>query len=282
MTPEQDAETTAAAIRADPVVFPLLNAMTSDADFQAGWRSLDVPAFSEQLQTATGHLQQYLSYHLRESRLWAIKIGTGSLPAGLEDGLKQAVAPAREHYKNAFAAMDACLTQVEQSQFKGLADTHVAALAKRCMFDTSTIFGRAAAGYFQKAGFSTDQVAEFTRQYAPIGCDFIGVLGHGDISNLRPVYQDGVNAQVEIMNHTEQNGLDFIRGSGGPPAWAVTAAAILAYFGIAISAWVIVATIAAIAVTLAALCGIFWNSLPAWAKTGCAALASLGIIAFTI
>lgn len=67
----------ALAIEADPVVSPLLAALTSDPGFQAGWQSIDVPAFSQQPETATGHLRQYLSYHLRESRLWAIKIGRG-------------------------------------------------------------------------------------------------------------------------------------------------------------------------------------------------------------
>ncbi len=282
MTPEQDPQTTAAAIEADPVVGPLLNALTSDPGFQTGWQSLDVPAFAQQLQTASGHLQQYVSYHLRESRLWTIKIGTGSLSPSLEDGLKQATAPARDHITSGFAALDACLTQVEQPQFKPLVNSHIAALAKRCTFDTSTIFGRTASGYFRQLGFSSDQVAEFQRQYAPIGCDFIGVLGRGDVSNLRPVYQQGLNAQVQIMNHTEQNGLDYIRGAGGPPAWAVTASAILALFGIAISAWALLAVIAAVAVTLGLLCGVFWNSLPGWARAGCSSLASIGLIAIAL
>jgi hypothetical protein len=282
MTPDQTAQTTAAAIEADPVVGPLLNALTSDPAFQAGWQSLDVPAFAQQLATATGHLQQYTSYHLRESRLWTIKIGTGSLPAGLEDGLKQSVGPARDHFTSGFGALDACLAQVEQSQFKPLVDSHVAALAKRCTFDEGTIFGRTASAYFQRVGFSADQVAEFKRQFAPVGYDFIGVLGHGDASNLRPLVQQGVAAQVDIMNYTEQNGLGYIRGAGGPPAWAVTAASILALFGISMSAWVVLAVIASIAITLAILCAVFWNSLPGWARAGCSMLASLGIIAIAL
>jgi hypothetical protein len=282
MTPEHDAQTMALAIEADPVVSPLLTALTTDPGFQAGWQSLDVPGFSQQLETATGHLQQYLSYHRRESRLWAIKIGRGGLPAGLEDGLRQSVQPARDHFTSGFAALDACLTRIEQSQFKPLVDTHVAALAKRCTFDTGNIVGRSAAGYFQKVGFSADQVAEFKRQYAPIGCDFIGILAQGDVSNLRPVFQRGVDAQVEVMNYTEQHGLDYIRGAGGPPGWAVAASGILALFGIAISAWAVLAVIAVVAVTLAVLCAVFWNSLPGWARAGCSLLASAGIISLAL
>ena len=282
MTPDQDAQTTALAIQADPVVYPLLNALTSDAVFQAGWQSLDVPAFTQALGSATSHLQQYLSFHTRESRLWAIRIGKGSLPAGLEDGLKQSVPAARDHYVSGFADLGTCLTHVEQSQFKPLVNSHVAALAKRCTFDDSTIFGRTASAYFQRTGFSADQVAEFKRQFAPIGYDFIGILGQGDVSNLRPVSEQGVNAQVEIMNYTQQNGLGYIRGAGGPPAWAVAASEILALFGISIAAWAILAVIAAIAVTLAILCAVFWNSLPTWARAGCSLLASAGIISLAL
>lgn len=279
MTPDQQAQTTALAIESDPVVAPLLNALTSDPGFQAAWQSLDVPAFTRHLETATGHLQQYVSYHQRETRLWAIKVGKGSLPAELEDGLKQSVAPARAHFRNGFAALNSCLDQVERSQFKALVNTHVAAMGKRCTFDEGNIFGRTASGYFQRVGFSADQVAEFKRQYAPIGYDFIGVLGQGNVSNLRQISQQGVDAHVEIMNYTEQHGLDYLRGAGGPPAWAVTASEILALFGIGISAWAILAVIATVAVTLAIICSVFWNSLPGWAQAGCGLLASAGIIA---
>jgi hypothetical protein len=281
MNAEQDAASVATAIEADPVVSPLLRALTTDPAFEAGWQSLDVPAFVQHLGNATDHLRQYVSFHLRETRLWNIKIGTGSLDRGLEAGLRAGVPAARDHFTRGFAELDACLAQVEQSQFKGLVNTHVAGLSSRCTFDPGNVFGRTATGYFQRVGFSADQVAEFKRQYAPIGYDFIGVLGKGDVSGVRPVAAQGVNAHIEIMNHTEQHGLDFIRGGGGPPAWAVTASEILALFGISISAWAILAVIAAVAVTLAFLCWVLWNQLPAWARAGCVALASAGIIAWT-
>jgi hypothetical protein len=281
MNPDQDAASIAAAIQADPAVGPLFRALTTSSDFTTGWQSLDVPAFAQHLGSATDHLTQYLSFHQRETRLWNIKVGTGSLPPGLEDGLKQGVPAARDHFTQGFAALDGCLAQVEQSQFKSLVNTHVAVLGKQCAFDTGNVFGRTAAGYFQRVGFSAQQVTEFKRQFAPIGYDFIGVLGRGDVSGVRPVSAQGVSAHIQIMNHTEQHGLDYIRGAGGPPAWAVTASEILALFGISISAWVILAVIATIAVTLAFLCWAFWNQLPDWARAGCVALASLGLISWT-
>ena len=89
MHPEQDAQSIAAAIEADPVVSPLLHALTGDSGFDAAWQSIDVAAFVQHLSGATDHLNQYVSFHQRENRLWSIKIGKGSLPPGVEDGLKQ-------------------------------------------------------------------------------------------------------------------------------------------------------------------------------------------------
>jgi hypothetical protein len=271
----------ASAIQNDPVVEPLLGALTSDADFSAAWQSLDVPRFVSRLSDATTHLNAYVAYHQREQRLWAIKIGKGSLEPGLEDGLKQSVPAARDHFTRGFDSVDQCLATVEGSAFKAICDTHVARLSARCAFDDGNVFGRTASTYYQRLGFSTAQIEEFKRQYAPIGYDFIGTVGKGDVSQIRAYSAAGRDAHVQIMNHTEQHGLDYIRGRGGPPAWAVTASGILALFGISISAWVIVAIIAAIAVTLAFLCWAFWSSLPGWAQAGCVALASAGLISFT-
>lgn len=280
MPPEQESELIASAISNDPAVGPLFHSLTTDPQFEAGWQSIDVPRFSEHLSDATGHLQAYLQYQQRQERLWAIKIGSGRISPALEDQLKRSTPAARDHFTSAFSGFDACLADAEAPQFKTLVNTHIAALSARCALDEGNVFGRTFAGYTRRAGFTPPQVAEFRRQYASIGHDFIGRLGQGDVSNIRPYVAPGVSANIEIMNHTEQHGLDYIRGSG-PPAWAVTASGILALFGISISAWVIVAIIAVIAVTLAFLCWAFWNSLPGWAQAGCVALATAGLIAFT-
>lgn len=277
--PQHEAQLIAATIQNDPVVGPLVLAMTNDPDVQTGWRSLDVPGFVQHLSQANTHLKAYVAYQQREERLWAIKIGKGAIPGDLEQGLKRSVPAARDHFNQGFAALDECLKGVEGSEFKRIANTHVAELTKRCAFDQGNVVGRTASSYFQSLGFSTAQISEFKRQYAPIGYDFIGTIGKGDISNIRTYAAEGAKAHVEILNYTEQHGLDYIRG-GGPPAWAVTAAAILAYFGISIAAWVIVAIAAAIVITLAILCAVYWNSLPTWARAGCAALAAAGIISF--
>lgn len=279
MQPEHETQLVAASIDGDPVVGPLVREMTKDVALQAGWKSLDVPAFVQHFGKATDHITAYAGFHQRQERLWAVKIGTGKIAPELEEGLKRSVPAARDHLNQGFAALEECMQVVEGSEFKHIANTHVAALSKRCTFDEGNVFGRTASGYFQRLGFSAAHVAEFKRQYAPIGHDFIGKLGKGDISNIRSYSATGVNAQIEILNYTEQHGLDYIRGAG-PPAWAVTASAILAYFGISIAAWVIVVIAAAILITLAILCAVYWNSLPAWAKAGCGLLAAAGLISF--
>lgn len=279
MSPEQDSELIASAISNDPVVGPLFRALTDDPAFEAGWRSIDVPSFSQHLGDATQHLQAYLQYQQRLERLWAIKIGSGSITPALEDELKRSTPAARDHFSQAFSGFDTCLSHVEAPEFKGLVNSHIAALSARCALDEGNVFGRTFTGYTRRAGFTAPQVTDFRRQYSPIGHDFIGRLGQGDVSNIRSYVAPGVSANIEIMDHTREHGLDYIRG-GGPPAWAVTASEILALFGISISAWVVVAVIAAIAVTLAFCCWAFWNSLPGWAQAGCVALASAGLISF--
>lgn len=276
---ERDSQLVALAIETDPVFGPLFHDLTNDPNLDNAWKDVDVPAFVQHMSAATEHMKAYVGYQQREERLWAIKIGTGKLSTELEDGLKRSVAAARDRFQKGFAELDASLKVVESSEFKSIANTHVAAMSKRCMFDMGNAFGRTASSYFHGLGFSSAQVGEFKRQFAPIGYDFIGTLGKGDMSNLRAYAAPGIEANVEIMNYTEKHGLDYIRGAG-PPAWAVTAASILAYFGIAISAWVIVAIAAAILITLAALCAAYWNRLPAWARAGCVALASAGLIGF--
>jgi hypothetical protein len=266
-------------VRADPVFYPEFQKLIDDDRFEAAWQSLDVPSFTESFNGFTTSISEYNSFHLRERRLWALKMGKGSLPRGLEESFRGSIPHGRRRFTEAFSAIDGCLASVEHSEFRALANTHVAELTRRFTFDDHTVFGHAAANCFRRIGCSSAMIDDFKQQYAPIGYDFIGRIGRGDVANLRPIATHAVEAQLEILRHTEEHGFDYLYG-GGPPAWAVTASEILAFFGIAISAWVIVVIVAVIAITLAILCAIFWSSLPTWAQAGCVALASAGIISF--
>lgn len=254
-------------VRHDAQVFPRLTKLVEDEDFAAGWKDFDVEGFVDAANEFSTHITRYNEFHRRERRLWSVKLGKGSIPRELEDSFRATVPHGKEAFVQAFEALDRCLDTVDRSpRFKAALNRHLPGLSRRHLFDAESILGQGADAYFRAIGCSEPMVAEFKSHFRKTGYDFIGVLGGGDVSNLRAVARKGVAAHVEVLDHTHEHGFDYIRGSG-PPAWAIAISNILASVGIAITAWAVVAIVALIIVTVILICAA--RILPSGLQNAC-------------
>jgi hypothetical protein len=234
-------------------VGPQLHSFVQDQDFNSSWTSLDKQAFSSQFNNLTAKMPAYNAFHTRERRLWSLKLATGSVPADLETAFQQSVPAGIQAYRDAFGSAANCLQIIEKSGFGNVLERHSGDFT-RYLADEQHPFGAIVIHHFRHMGCSTPMIQEFQNNFRSTNFDFINLVGKGHFSNLGPALQQGMDAQVEILQYTQKNGLTYLRGHCGPPAWAVAVSEVLAWFGISISAWAVVAVIATLVATIILIC----------------------------
>src|SRR5439155_10505927 len=134
----------------------------------------------------------YNVFHLRETRLWSLKLGTGRIPQHLEETVKKTVPDGIERLKNTFNGADRCLDMLDQSGLTVMFEKHLDKLTRRYAFEKETVFGQATMGYFKKLGFSAPMIEEFTTAFRPIHCEFVRALGGGHLNKVRAVAEEAV------------------------------------------------------------------------------------------
>jgi hypothetical protein len=258
------------------IAHPALNqdvtAIAQDPDLATAFSKFDFAAFGSEFKNFTQQLMQHNAFHTRETRLWSLKLGTARVAPALEQQLKDSAPQALQNFQAAFLSLGNCADHITNAGLDRVLEKHSDVLTSRYTFDEANPFGQATMSYFRTLGFSTPMIEEFKSSYKATNCEFIKNLGGGKFAQVREVSSKGVEARVEILKYTHENGLAYIRG-GGPPAWAVTVSSILASVGIVISAWVIVAIIVSLIVLLGVLC--ITHVLPLGA---CQTLSRLGVI----
>jgi len=225
----------------------------SDKRFEDAWKKLDVVGFCTGFNTFCDRVAVYNDFHRMERRLWSLKLGKGKVPEGLETGLRERVPLGRKAYADAFGGIDNCLGALEQAGFDELLDAHLGgftALLKDQHHPLRAVLQSA----FTRLGCSSSMLEEFDRSLSQVDYNPKRIVGTTRPSELRRVLKQSTEAQDKIFQFTQAHGLSYLKGECGPPAWAVTASEVLAYFGFSIGAWVIVAIVAVIITILVVLC----------------------------
>lgn len=231
---------------------PQINAVYKDPIFQEAFQKLDVERFSEAFNSFTENIIAYNKFHRRERRLWSVKIGKGNLSPELEKQFIKMIPEGRKNYKEAFTAIDSATEILIESGLHKVVDKHITQFTSN-FANQNHPFSQLFIKYLKETGCSQEMIDEFMSEFSIINYDFISIVEEGFIG-LREFTARGVEAQISIMDYTEENGFSYLRGKWGPPVWAITASKILATAGISISAWVIVAIIASLIIILSLIC----------------------------
>jgi hypothetical protein len=262
---------------------PEIDRLLASKGFRGAVEGLDVQALRADLDTMTSELTSYNAFHADERRLWSMRLGRPQTPENVEvferfeAAFMETIPTGRQAYVRAFEAADRAAQGLERAGMgDALADSFRPFLAT--LATPSHPYADAVLGYFRHIGCSQSMIDEFLHSFKPINFDFYGHFG-GGLSEIRELSQRGVQAQLEIIDHTAEHGFDYLRGACGPPAWAVTASEILAAAGISISAWIVVAIIAALVALLILICELAAKGT--WVGNACASLSLLlPVIAF--
>lgn len=244
---------------------PQLEALAKDRDFQAAFKAFDVDAAGDAFNTFTRSITAYNSAHRRERRLWSLKIGRGRIPADLESEFVGEIPAMRRNYQEGFAAVNKVLDTLTRAKFDKVVEKHLAPLTANLGNDRHPLT-QVVTRYFQQVGCAPEMISEFRRNFEVTGYDLLAPAG-GKFSRLKALTAEGVKAQTEIMDYTEKEGFNYLRGRCGPPSWAVAVAKILASIGISISAWVVVAIIVVLFATLLVICNA--SNPGTWLRTQC-------------
>jgi hypothetical protein len=243
----------AAALMDDPRFAEVARAIGADPEFATAVKKLDVGRLSKGFNTFDENIPEYNDYHRMERRLWSAKVGRGAVRKDLEDSLKRKVPRGRKAYQNAFGGIEECLATLEDSGLAPVLDRHLPA-AMELLGDPHHPLRELLDSHMTEIGCSASMLAEGHQMMGAARYNVVDVVGKGSFSGLRGALREAVEAEVEIMNETEAEGLEYLRGRCGPPAWAVVAAKVLAYFGISVSAWWIVAAVVVVTALLITLC----------------------------
>ncbi len=259
-------EFTAQMIMADDTFSSAATEFVNDPEFAQAWDNLDMGKLTKQYDKFVTSATAYNHVHRMERRLWSLKMGKGYIPSNLETKFRQRIPSAISQYSRAFHSAEGCLDALESAEFGPVLQRHLHKFTG-CLFDKDHPFREAMERHFTQMGCSAKMIAEFEDAFPGAGHDPIAVIGNGDFSNLRYAMQEGIEAQVKALRHTHDHGFDYLHGRCGPPAWAVTASQVLAYFGISMSAWVVISIVSVVIVLLITLCAT--NSLPSWVLSKC-------------
>jgi hypothetical protein len=247
------------------VMKPDMDALLNDAAFATAYQAVDIDRVAQAFIEFTDSIKGYSLFHTRERRLWAVKLGKGSIPAALETKFKEDVPANKAQYITAFSKMQEIVSHLEKAGFDPVLKQHMNRFT-RVLTDKAHPLTTVASAYFHRIGCSEPMLDEFRSKFASVGYEFVGPVV-SDLAELRLLTSKAMAAQVQILDETEKNGFAYLRGHCGPPAWAVVASEILGAFGITISAWVIVAIVVTLLATLVAIC----RAAPpgSWAKKKC-------------
>ncbi|HYP02173.1 MAG TPA: hypothetical protein VER76_18420 [Pyrinomonadaceae bacterium] len=244
---------------------PQIDALIKDRTFQAAFKAFNVDAAAKAFNNFTEKISSYNNIHRRERRLWSLKLGRGDVPSDLEGEFVKTIPEMRKTFKEAFAEIDKVVDTLSQAKFDKVVEKHLTPLMANLSNDKHP-FTQVVTEYFRKVGCAPEMMTEFRRNFEVTQYNFMPVTG-GTLSGLRKLTNEGVQAQVSIMDYTEKEGFSYLRGKCGPPAWAVAVAKILASVGISISAWVVVLIIVALFATLLIICNA--SSPGTWLRTQC-------------
>lgn len=254
--PDEDLESSRlalSALREDPTFDAALKDLLSDPGFEGALDKLDTTKLSRAFDSFDNHVVRYNGFHRMERRLWSVKLGKGTVPKELETALRNKSSAAKQAFQDAFGAIDTCLETIEQCGLDKVLDRHLTKFTGLLAIPNHP-FREAVVGHFVKVGCSQAMVKEFDDSLGTVNYDIVKVVGNGKFSNLRGRLREGVQAQVSILDYTKDHGLDYLRGQCGPPSWAVVVVQVLAYFGISVSAWWVVAAVAVVIALLITLC----------------------------
>lgn len=245
-----------------------IDTLVTDGAFREAVERLDVESLGEHMRRFDRGLKEYNAFHARERRIWAMKLRRGGPAAGVEKhegAFRKDIPKGRKAYRDAFESADAMAEALEGAGFDRVLREHLRPFTEK-LSSPSHPLSETVFGYFRERGCTEPMLAEFTSSFRKIDFDFFG-HAEGGLEELRGMSKRGVDAQLEILDYTEENGFSYLRGRCGPPAWAVTASKILAAAGISVSAWVIVAIIVTLLATLVAICVL--SSPGSWLRQQC-------------
>lgn len=250
---------------------PQIDRLVGDEAFQTAVESLDVEGFVEVFNTFTEKVTNYNIFHKRERHIWSAKILTGTVSEELERDFIGSIPEGRQNYLDAFEQVDNMTQLLLEAGFDEVLQEHLTSFTA-VLGDSEHPFTQMVTNYFRDIGTSQSMIDEFRQNFGVIHYDFFQAFD-GGLAKLREVTQAAVEAQVSILDFTEENGFTYLVGECGPPEWAIVASQILAAAGIAISAWVIVAIIVALLGLLVAICVAAPRGT--WVRTACEQLTIL-------
>jgi len=190
----------------------------------------------------------------------------GSVSRERERDLMDRVPDAVNQFESAFAAMDRCISLIEESGLHKVMDARLG----RCMrhlVNPEDSLTRAITNYFTEIGSPPEMITDLKRDFGIFQFDLIKRFGRGHLLNLRNMYKQGVDANRQMLNYTKDHGLRYIRGRCGPPAWAFEVSKILGWAGESVWAWVVVIIIAALVAAIIIICSL--DILPAEIQSAC-------------
>lgn len=231
---------------------PIAKRFGRDKRFIESYKKLDINKLEKQFLIFTKKIKRYNDFHRTERRLWYLKIGRGKIDKKFETSFRKEIPNAIKDYKEGFVAINSCLEIVEKCGMMKSLNSKMDVITG-CLNNERHPLSGAFHDFFKDIGCSTKMIDEFKNQFSQYDYDFVKILG-GKIENSYKILEESVDAQVTILKHTQENGMDYIRGKCGPPGWAITASKILAAGGISISAWVVVGIILGILAILVIIC----------------------------
>lgn len=252
-----------------------LNTIVKDRRFRNGIEKLDVTGLSNEFKKFTEQVTTYNSFHREERKLWAVKIREGKIAPDVDSRFRAKIPKAIEDYRGAFRSMVACLEHVKNAELWEVVKDRIAPIATTDLLDEGKTLGKMVKPYIERIGVDEPMIRQFRTAFGETNHNLVETVAGGEFRRLQSLTEEGVNAQVSILEYSKEHGLDYIKGRCGPPAWAVWVSTILAAAGISISAWVVVIIIVALVAILASIC--LAVNVAAWIKSACASLAGMGI-----
>ena len=255
-----DIAITAAAMMENRGFAEAVQDLIADPDFAITVAKLDFGALGASFNDFDEHLVKYNNYHRLERRLWSLKLGNGTISPALENSLKAQVHKGRQAFKLAFGGIDRCIENFESAGFGKVLDRHLPRFLPMLGVDHHPLRSLVD-GHLSRVGCSPSMLEEGHHSLAGAQYDVLGRLGGGKVKGLRKALAQSVEAQNGLFDYTEKDGLRYLRGRCGPPTWAVVATKVLAYFGLSVSAWWVVAAVTVVVALLVTLCAT--KALPA-------------------
>ncbi len=243
-----------------------LDQMYEDPAFQKAFEALDVEKLSEAFDGFQKNARSYNTFHTQERRLWSVKIGRGQINKAQELKFRESIPVGRENYISAFDNLDVVHNLLDQADFGPIIEEYLPTFTS-VLTNSKDPITKAVKGLAGDIGCTEIMTNEFIADFAKFDSDILKVSG--GFNGLAKASRLGVEAQLKILKETELNGFDYVRGHCGPPAWAVSASALLASIGIAVSAWWLVAGIFVFLAILVALCIAAKRNNWKWTRAQC-------------